>query len=332
MVSPIDGIYMKKIIVVFLTLSLIGCGSSAKKENLSQEDVKYNLEQAKYFKNLAIEAGNKKDIELACQYIKSELDYATKAGDNKEVAEAIRNSTICYYELSTRAYSDKNYALSCSYMKPALDIAIKLDNEIKLDNTISADFKEQIKKRISFYTENKNIICNTTETLQTDSAQAKQQSNIAGAMLGRWYHQEEGQVEGGYVEMKAVDNYLANGEESSQQQVIIGIDSYELACIVNQSIEWSASGNTLYEKTLNVTVAPDWIKFNGQVVNDNKKLMEYCNAIKEKISTHLFTTESIVIKYIDNEKKVQESVRSNGEIERNTHYRTTNSFSYYRKD
>lgn len=243
-----------------------------------------------------------------------QINLAQKAEQDKKYE---LEQSVYFYNLADENQKKQNYEFACQYARTSLNHANNSGNS----------------NAISIATNNLNSFCNaSTPQSSVGSTQAQQQSNIAGAMLGRWYNQEKVQMEGGYFEMKAVDNYLANGEESSQQQVIIGIDSYELACIVNQSIEWSASGNTLYEKILNVTVAPDWIKFNGQVVNDNKKLMGYCNALKEKISTHLFTTESIVIKYIDNEKKVQESVRSNGEIERNTHYRTTNSFSYYRKD
>jgi len=317
LVPPIIGIFMKKIIVVFLTLSLIGCGSNAKKGNLSQEDVKYNLEQAKYFKSLAIEADKKKDIELACQYTKSALDYATKAGDNQEIRASTLNTSVCFYELSTKAYEERNYSLSCGYAKSALDNAIKAN-----DND-----------RIKFYSTNKDTICNTAENQQVDKAQAQHQSNIAGAMLGRWYHQSEhSSKQGVYFKTTFVDEYLANGQESTQAQMIMQVDSKEIACIINFSYEWSVSGNTLYEKLLNVHVAPDWYKSNGQVIEDNQTLINSCNIIKEDLSKKIFMTDHVVIKHIDDEKKVQESVLSNGEIETHTHYRTTNSFNYYRKD
>lgn len=123
--------------VVFVALSLLGCGSNtARKEQ--------NIEQGRYFSNQANKAFHEGNYDLACSSSTKALEYAEKIGFAKLITASAQDKKInCnpelqqtlkegrdFANLSDKAFNEGNYELACSSAIKATEYAKKLGAEL----------------------------------------------------------------------------------------------------------------------------------------------------------------------------------------------------------
>jgi hypothetical protein len=163
-------------------------------------------------------------------------------------------------------------------------------------------------------------------------------NSFGDKLPGRWLIDTVINQEAPKIAHKAVQEFMANGAMNEDGQVIIWLvdqagDQLEMACRMRSTYDWETKGAYLYQRSIDVSISPDYFKINGKVSDNKQTLTNFCNTASKVFIGNRAKgkTSEYKILQIDQVKIVYESKDENGKAVRQTDFRTEKSFSAYRK-
>lgn len=162
--------------------------------------------------------------------------------------------------------------------------------------------------------------------------------SLGDKLPGRWLIETIINNEAPKIAHKAVQEFMANGAMDEDGQVIIWLvdrsgDQLEMTCRMRGTYDWEIKGAYLYQRSLDVSISPDYLKVNGKVSDDTQTLANFCDKVSKIFIKNRAKgkTSEYKILQIDQVKIVYESKDENGKTVLQTDFRTEKSFSAYRK-